>query len=968
MPGFINAVAALIDELCRSGTTPAHFVSLAQKRSSKDRDLALIYENYFAALASSNATDSESAGLSALRALESSVNQVESSSRAGNGSTFLGENIFSLVVADGFDFYTPVQVRLLSALAARGVEVIATLTYEEGRAVHLWQERTMERLKNAGAEMVYFSRGHLSVIEQAAARLMVDGVPGIRDEKTDSIQIISALDRSSEVRAAAREMKRLVVEDGFAINDFSIVCRSLSQYSHHLERVFRECSIPIALDCPLALGENPMVVAVERLLSLHASSFSRRACIDCLRSPHFDLSHYGLDESVVDMLDRISLAGNITRGREQWVEAIAARSKAGNWKHRQHDDDEEQGTEGELIARYASLDVSVRNLFNDITPAQTATRAEYAHWVLGLLERLRVKQRAEKCETSSRDLVAFETLEALIAIIGSDRSALGRRDSISQKERSISWFHFFKELDGAIAADNFPRQKESELAVVAQEVHSLRPCRFRAVFVLGLVEGEFPARAIESAPYTLVERESLRSAGIDLTETPADAGADLTQFYKTMNCASERLYISHARTDVSGGELLASYLVEELSLVAPAREVRIAQSFATGAQSLSSVASLGELASVTAYEMREYFIAGESSLKSLDEQTRAANAMLDSRLQSWKATKRGARLEHGRLRGRDSKNIDGLIRAPQLIDRLKKMFGPERLWSASQINDFGTCPFRFYAKHVLRLAPAVEPFDGFGSNDLGNAYHKILESLHSQLLAKRIQITAATAQQAAAFAEQVSEEVLEKMVSTGSIRKGPMWEFDKSEIKRRVSMLLHAEAEWNGEQAARPIHFEARFGEGDKPPLVIECEDGPVKLRGVIDRIDEREDGWVVIDYKTGRTPIRHAEALDGRNLQLPIYAMAASSVLGDKAKVASAYYLHIHSRKKGSELPHKDDERFSLEAMIAHTEERIRDYVRRARGGTFPVTPNNDRCHPYCEFDVMCRIQSLGPTPVEAE
>jgi ATP-dependent helicase/nuclease subunit B len=979
MPGLIGAVAGFIDELCRSGATAADFVRFARGRGPKDQDLALIYESYFAALASSNAVDPESAGLSALLALESSDHRAESASRTGDGPGFFQKSNFSLVAADGFDFYTPVQVRLLSALAARGVEVIATLTYEEGRAVHLWQERTVERLKNAGAEIVRFSCEQSSVIERAAARLMVDGVRGADAENADAknadaenadaIQIISAPDRAAEVRAAAREVKRLAVEDGFAVNDFSIICRSLSQYSHYLERVFRECSIPIVLDSPLALGENPLAVAVERLLSLHATQFSRRACIDCLRSPYFDFSHYGLDESAVDMLDRISLGGNITRGRDQWVEAIAAAGHAMNRKHRQHDDEEEAGTEEERATRYASLDAGIRAFFNDITPAHTATRGEYAHWVLGLLERLRVKQRAENCETSSRDFTAYQSLEAVIGITGSERGVLSRRDSISRRERAVSWLHFFTELDRAIAADNFPRPKEPGLAVLAQEVHSLRPRRFRAVFVLGLVEGEFPARATETAPYTLVEREELRSAGIDLTETPADAGADLTQFYKAMNRASERLYLSHARTDVGGGELLASYLVEEVSSVAPAREVRIAQSSARGAQSLSAgVASLGELASVTAHAMREYFTAGGSSLNLLDGRTRAAGDLLDSRLPSWKATNRGARLERGRMTGRDSKNADGLIREPQLIDRLRKMFGPERLWSASQINDFGTCPFRFYAKHVLRLAPAVEPFEGFGSNHLGVAYHKILESLYGRLLAKKIQITAATAQQVAELSEQVSEEVLEKMVTTGNIRKGPMWEFDKSEIKRRVIMLLQAEAEWNGEQAARPTHFELKFGEGDKPPLVIECEDGAVKLCGSIDRIDEREDGWVVIDYKTGRAPVRHAEALDGRNLQLPIYAMAAGRAIGDEAKIASAYYLHIHSRKKGSELPHKDDERLSLESMIAHAEACIRDYVRRARGGAFPVKPNNDRCHPYCEFDVMCRIQSLGPTRAESE
>ena len=974
MPGLISAVAGFIDELYRSGTTPARFVGFARKQSSKDRDLSLIYEAYAAALASSNAEDPESAGLRALRAVEVSDQWIEPSLNTGRRSGLIQKNIFSLVAADGFDFYTPVQSRLLRALAARGAEVIATLTYEEGRAVHLWQQHTVERLKNVGAEIVSVSCERDDVIGQAAARLMVDGLSSVTTENADSIQIISAPDRAAEVRAVARELKRLVVEDGYAVNDFSIVCRSLSQYSHHLERVFRECSIPLALDCALSLSDNPLVVAVERLLSLHAGSFPRRATVDCLRSPYFDLSHYGLDESAIDLLDRVSLSGNITRGRDQWADAIAAASQASNRRQRQFDEEEIGESEQERAARYASLDASVRNLFNDIIPAPTATRGEYAHWVIGLLERLRVKQCSAQGETSARDLVAFQSLEALIGIMGSDRGVLARRDWGSMKGHSVSWSVFFRELDRAIATGSFPRPNAPPVAVVAQEVHSLRPCRFRAIFILGLVEGEFPARATESAPYTFVEREELRRYGIDLTETPADAGADLTQFYKAMNCARERLYLSHARTDVDGGELLASYLVEEVRSVAPAREVRVAQPAARNvaarnAQPLScSVASLEELASATARAMRDYFIADDLPLDSLDPQTRAATALLDLRMPSWKATKRGALLEHGRMSRRGSNNFDGLIREPQLINRLREFFGPQHMWSASQINDFGTCPFRFYARHVLRLAPAVEPFDGFGQIDLGNAYHQILEGLHSKLLASEIQITADTADEAAAMAEQISEEALDRMATTGSVRKGPMWEFDKSEIKRRIVMLLQAEAEWNAKQAARPIHFELKFGEGDNAPLVIESEEGAIKLCGVIDRIDEREDGWVVIDYKTGRTPIRHADALDGRNLQLPIYAMAASRAIGNGAKIASAYYLHIHSRKKGSELPHKDDERLSLEALIAHAEERIRDYVRRARAGAFPVKPNNDRCHPYCEFDVMCRIQSLGATATEAE
>ena len=89
---------------------------------------------------------------------------------------------------------------------------------------------------------------------------------------------------------------------------------------------------------------------------------------------------------------------------------------------------------------------------------------------------------------------------------------------------------------------------------------------------------------------------------------------------------------------------------------------------------------------------------------------------------------------------------------------------------------------------------------------------------------------------------------------------------------------------------------------------------------------------------------------------------MAASRVIEEGKTVASAYYLHIHSRKKGSELPHKD---ISVEGLIEHAEYLIKEYVSRARKGLFPIKPNDNRCYTGCEYDVMCRIGSLG-SPAE--
>src|SRR5205085_7518287 len=103
---LVNALAALIDELWRSGASPADFARLAETRSSKDRDIAQVFASYAEALESLGAVDTESAGLAALSALSESAGP---------------RRWLSLIAVDGFDFLTPVQVRLLAVLVARCV-------------------------------------------------------------------------------------------------------------------------------------------------------------------------------------------------------------------------------------------------------------------------------------------------------------------------------------------------------------------------------------------------------------------------------------------------------------------------------------------------------------------------------------------------------------------------------------------------------------------------------------------------------------------------------------------------------------------------------------------------------------------------------------------------------------------------------------------------------------------------------
>ena len=283
-------------------------------------------------------------------------------------------------------------------------------------------------------------------------------------------------------------------------------------------------------DRSAALGENPLIIAMLRLLSLSEMSFQRRSCLDCLRSPYFDFRFVELAENSINMLDRLSMDENVIRGCDQWREAIIATGERVKRRDEIDEIDEESATERR--ERYSRLCEKLDLLFEALTFSQASTRRDYATAINDLLEKLKVTERLGVSEMSGRDRVALDTFLKLLTTLSQSRyNQIGE----------VGWSDFLSEIDNAVAATTFEPPAQGGPAVVAQEIHNLRPRRYRAVFILGMVEGEFPIRATERSPYTLFEREELRGAGIDLTETTADAGADLAQFYRAMNMATDRL-------------------------------------------------------------------------------------------------------------------------------------------------------------------------------------------------------------------------------------------------------------------------------------------------------------------------------------------------------------------------------------------------------------------------------------------
>ena len=290
--------------------------------------------------------------------------------------------------------------------------------------------------------------------------------------------------------------------------------------------------------------------------------------------------------------------------------------------------------------------------------------------------------------------------------------------------------------------------------------------------------------------------------------------------------------------------------------------------------------------------------------------------------------------------------------------------------SATRLEDWSSCPFRYFLATVLRVPVEETPerLLELSPLDRGTLVHEVLERFVREELdrppADRVPVGAPWPSTAVTRMRELVDEAAAAAEARGLTGKAVLWELHRDEIETDLVQFLLADSECRTQTRAVPERVEFAFGFDDVPPVTIETPGGSVvRFRGRADRIDRRPDGTlVVLDYKTGR-PGQPPEGCEddpvwaGDRLQLPVYAEAARQHLGADS-VESAYWYVSQRGGFGRDAVALDEE----------TSERFRavvgQIVEGIDGGIFPAAPgepswlhNTEANCAYCPFDDLCPV-----------
>jgi ATP-dependent helicase/nuclease subunit B len=911
--GFYAALLERFAELRRSWVQPGDFLREADPAVPGQVELSHLYAEMVHLLSNLGWTDLDGLGWSAVTGLLDDPH--------------LGSDL-GLVIVDGFDDFTRLQVEILALLEKRLPKIFVTLPgtptelSERTRLADSRFNTAHIRLENRlPVELISgISTGRLpTALRNLELGLFEpDQLPLNPDPAVSLLEVRSA---AEEAREALRWIKAHWLRNSPAKPpQAAIFTPNPDLHLPFLKEAAFEFGMQLELTIPEPLAEIPSMLALLNLLSLHPLDFPRQETLETIRSPYFDLSGWGMPRSSAAELERLAYAHRLTGGITMWLDAFEqARLKPAREMLPELSSDAEaeaitaaanppQVPTGERLARLAD---GFRVFFTEqLVGRSVQSLAAWINWLDELLEK-----------TSFWDLAESFSRRTLAELLG----ALTLADQIGTSD-ILSYAQFYSEFLRALEGATFyPDIPASPGSILVSRLPGARGARFDLVTLLGMGEGVFPEveRPDPFLPEPLRQR-------LDLEPRLGRQQASL--FYQAVTRPDTALLLTRPYLAEGGEAWEPSPYWAAVARRFPESVYRLRPE---NPRQLTNAASPAEYI---------YWVARHTELREPVQQHDNERYNLSER---WANILSGAQILQARLAKIPRGPFEGYLETQQAA--LGERFNEKYFWSASQFEAYNTCPHQFFVNNTLRIAPLVPPEPGPDIAQLGSLLHRLLERAYREAS------DPGDPESVIAVLHTLAPTEFEHAPLDFDFRPGPLWETEQVEWLERLEQTILAIAEL--EQGWLPIAFEQKFGFAEQPPLTVPTSIGKVHLRGVIDRIDRCLSGELrVIDYKSGGSHQELKDLINGTRLQLPIYALAAKQLTG-KQPVEGFYWnlrkaepgrLHL-SKFKVDEYPQ------GVPGALELALEYIDAALFGIHAGVFPPQPPEDGCPAYCPAAAWC-------------
>lgn len=802
---------------------------------------------------------------------------------------------FSRILYYGFYDLTQIQVDLLHAISRR---YPTTLFFPLVRKHPAWvfAERFYERYVQgvSGDDQSWAGKLDPSPppVPSWIPSLFVDKADGPTTPQPEnfSCTMLNCSGGRDEVLTAAKEILRLVSEEGMAFHEIGVVARTLEPYVPWIKEVFSEHRIPVTTSAQEPLVQFPQVKAALQLMSLPSSGYLRSCFVDLVSTPFFNIGPSCRDGNAPrpDLWDLLTRRLGITKGVEEWrrlegyldKELILAESR------------EENPIPKAVTIENTQIRI-LWDLFNDLyrnleSLPQEASWSQYSsRWKLVLKKYLDISAEEKTPWLSREERARRAVLDILESLSG--------LDAINPK---VSLDYFVQTTRHWLERASVPLGDWNLSGVAVLDAMAARGIPFRALFILGLNEGMFPRTIREDAFLRDRHRRVLETVlGYKVAEKLAAFDEEKLLFALLVGAARERLYCLYQRSDETGRAVAPSWYLTEIH--------RALQAAGSGLWHAERTIPRGivEKKGKEPFHRSELLLPEELAIRlSLELQDPAA---LVEFFFPWALLYKHGRRAMQQMEAPTGKltEYDGILgRSSAHWDRLRG-----HGISPTALESYALCPFQFFARNILGLDRLERPEEMtvLAPSEMGEILHLLLSSFYQELMDRGYFTDKESLVDAFSVLEESSRKIFSDYESTHPVGLPVAWEIAREEIMELARPAVRQDLHELFQSGYRPIAVEIEAEEplkGDWPALLA-----GIILRGRMDRLDHQsgQNRYRVIDYKfkSGRNPAPEdrdlrLSALRGKRLQPPLYLLLGKRLAAQRGggpgepEVEAAFYF----------------------------------------------------------------------------
>jgi len=962
--GLVDLVCELISELKRLEIWPQEFHQACQRRgiTQKDVELFEIYDTYQQWLREHELYDAEGRFWSA-RAL------------MRNGQRRPWERL-KLVVADGFTDFTRTQHEIIEILAERVEEIFVTLPLEaEPRRSDLLAKplKTLGELKRRHQRRVVLQELRrpddsawpaMAHLEKCLFRNPRRARPA---ESVEGIEILPAARQLGEIEMIGRRIKRLLSQGAARPGEIAVVFRSPQDAGSLVAEVFDSLGIPFAVEAGQTLDRSPAIRALVMLLKLDVEDWPFEDLLALIGSNYFrpEWPEWQAEETAIAAEQTIRHL-QIPRGRERLFgqlrtdRAIAYSSRDGR--------DQRSRFYGEAVAAsLRRLAAAFDALPEKATLARWTTAWQRLAEETGLLRAIE-QELPGVSQCPIPDKIAWTRM--MHALNAGDTLAGWLRRRAAELNRSEA----LAALLDILRSERPGTSGDESGQVRVLSAASVRTLQVPYLFLAGLSEKGFPTPDRDDRLYSEAESRRLIDEGLPLVARSERNREEMLLFYEAICRATRRLYLSYPAMDEAAQPLSPSPFLTEVEQACGSGRIR-----RTDLPDLSPVPDDDKPLCLGTFRTRAMATALAGNVSLLAGLLRHDPPTAENLLAGLKITQ----LRQGR---QDFSAAEGILSGDAAQRELGFAFNLERTFSATELEQYAACPYRFFLERVLKLEPIEDLELAVDFLERGRLAHAVLAVFH-----RRVNEALGRPGSPLELDTEVFDRLMEQTIAEqlGEQPANPV-SAALREVDRRLLLRWIAgyrdqheryDAMWQEcDSPLTPEFFEVSFGRAARQeappsterPLEFSAGGQIIRFAGRIDRIDTGklagQTVFNVLDYKTGGVQRVTVDSVaKGLTLQLPLYALAAAELLlADRRAVPwRAGYWAVRDKgfrpikayvREGDDLTPQDDWR-EMQIAMAGT---IAALVRGIHRGKFPVCCDDPRCTGYCPFRTVCRINQV--------